>query len=221
MTEDHRKRPRRRGQALEEAILKATLEEIAAVGYESLRMERVAERARTGKASVYRRWPGKVALVLAAAYHALPDPADVGDTGTLRGDLIAVIGSAVDVVSGLAGLALRGLISDALLDPEAAKELDAHALNRTAGALREAVRRAHDRGEVDIRRITEMQLDAAVLLARYHLLARRGPVSLEMVTRLVDEIALPLLLASRSDDDPIRPDLGVRRSGGAERGMLP
>jgi AcrR family transcriptional regulator len=205
LTADHRRRPRRRGQALEDAILRATMEEIAAVGYENLRIERVAERSRTGKASVYRRWPGKVSLVLAAAYHALPDPADIADTGTLRGDLIGVIGTSVDVVSGPVGLALRGLISEAIIDPQAANELNRHALNRTAGALREAVQRAHDRGEVDLRRITEMQLDAAVLLARYHLLTNSGSMSLEGVTRLVDEIALPLLLASRRDGDPLDP----------------
>jgi AcrR family transcriptional regulator len=63
---DHRTRPRRRGHALDKAILQATLVEIDMSGYAALSMERVAERARASKASLYRRWPSKVELVLAA-----------------------------------------------------------------------------------------------------------------------------------------------------------
>ncbi|MEU4744544.1 helix-turn-helix domain-containing protein, partial [Actinosynnema sp. NPDC023658] len=62
MTEDHRKQPRRRGEELNAAIYRATLEELAEVGYAKLTMERVAERARTGKAALYRRWSSRMEL---------------------------------------------------------------------------------------------------------------------------------------------------------------
>jgi Bacterial regulatory proteins, tetR family len=82
---DHRSRPRRRGRALDEAIYRATLDELAEHGYAKLTMEGVADRARAGKASLYRRWPTRVELVLDAVAHTLPDPLTVPDTGSLRG----------------------------------------------------------------------------------------------------------------------------------------
>jgi hypothetical protein len=54
---DHRTRPRRRGRALDMAILEATIVEIDKYGYAAFSVERVAERARASKASLYRRWP--------------------------------------------------------------------------------------------------------------------------------------------------------------------
>ncbi len=50
-------------------------------------MEGVATCAHTGKAALYRRWPRKEDLVVDALDHALPSPADLPDTGSLRDDL--------------------------------------------------------------------------------------------------------------------------------------
>jgi AcrR family transcriptional regulator len=105
---DHRKQPRRRGEALNAAIFRATLDELAEVGYAKLTMERVAERARTGKASLYRRWPSRMELAMDAVYHALPDPASPPDTGSLRGDLLALLRRNGELLAGPAGEALRG-----------------------------------------------------------------------------------------------------------------
>src|SRR5437868_2699955 len=71
---------RRRGEALCAAIRAAVLDELADCGYAGLSIERVAERARTGKASIYRRWPNRLELVLDALDHILPDPDEVTDT---------------------------------------------------------------------------------------------------------------------------------------------
>ena len=65
---------RRRGAALEDAILAAAYVELATVGYGAFSVEAVAARARTGKASIYRRWPTKQELVLDALLQALPTP---------------------------------------------------------------------------------------------------------------------------------------------------
>ena len=52
-------RGRRRGAALEEAVLRAAIDELLAVGYARLTMDRVAERAGTNKNAIYRRWPSR------------------------------------------------------------------------------------------------------------------------------------------------------------------
>src|SRR5580698_265780 len=85
-------RQRRRGEELEHAVLAAAWEELVDVGFASLTMESVAARARTGVAVLYRRWPNKDELVLAALMHYRQGrPVEIVDTGTLRGDLLALL----------------------------------------------------------------------------------------------------------------------------------
>ena len=103
---DHRTRPRRRGDVLNSAIFEATLDELAEVGYAKLTMERVAARAGASKASVYRRWPSRMELALDAVHHLAPDPTDLPDTGSLRGDAIAFMRTAADLLAGFPSFAV-------------------------------------------------------------------------------------------------------------------
>src|ERR1700727_1630360 len=95
MTEQaQRTRQRRRGEELEAALLEAAWEELAEVGFARLTMESVAGRAKTGVAVLYRRWPNKDDLVIAAIRHyGRAHPVDTPDTGSLRGDMIALLSS--------------------------------------------------------------------------------------------------------------------------------
>lgn len=79
---------RPRDPALEAAILNAAQDLLIEYGFAATTVEAVARAAGTGKAAVYRRWPSKIDLVIAAV-QALQSPPAVPDTGTLRGDLMA------------------------------------------------------------------------------------------------------------------------------------
>jgi AcrR family transcriptional regulator len=193
---DHRTRPRRRGHALDLAILKATIAEIEISGYAGLSMERVAERARASKASLYRRWPSKVELVMDAIYGLLPDPAKAADTGSLRGDLLALLRSAAEMLAGPGGTAIRGLISDALRDPQLADRLRSYTRDRSVAAMNEIVRRATDRRELGPGTITTRQLEAGLWVMRFHFLINGSPISDEVIVEIVDEVVLPLLHAA-------------------------
>jgi AcrR family transcriptional regulator len=197
---DHRTRPRRRGHALDRAILEATLVEIDMSGYAALSMERVAERARASKASLYRRWPSKVELVLAAVYGLLPDPAAAADTGSLRGDLLALFRSAAGLLAGPAGTAIRGLISEALRDPELAAQLRRYTRGRSVAAMRDIVRQAMEGGELPPAMITARQLEAGLSVMRFHFLVHGGPVPDQVIVEIVDEVVLPLLYAAAGGD---------------------
>jgi AcrR family transcriptional regulator len=193
---DHRTRPRRRGHALDTAILEATIAEIEVAGYAALSIERVAERAKASKASLYRRWPSKVELVMAAIYDLLPDPASTADTGNLRGDLLALLRAAADLLDGPAGMAIRGLVSDALRDSELAAQLRAYTQGRSVAAMRDAIRRAADRGELGPGKITTRQVEAGLWVMRFHFLIHGGPVPERVIVEIVDEVMLPLLHAA-------------------------
>jgi AcrR family transcriptional regulator len=190
---DHRKRPRRRGAALESAILDAVLAELADVGYARLSMERVAERAGASKASVYRRWPSKVELVMDAVYHVFPDAGSPPDTGTLRGDLIAMMRAVAEQLAGPAGQALSGILSDALGDPDQARRVRSYARGNSQAGVREIVSRAVARGEVDPAAVTERRLEAGHALLRHQFITRGVPIPLDVIEEIADEVVIPLL----------------------------
>ena len=83
---------RRRGAELEEALLDAAWAELAGSGYAAMTFEGVAARAGTSRPVVYRRWPTKAELVRAAIRHYYEhNPVEIPDTGTLRGDVVALL----------------------------------------------------------------------------------------------------------------------------------
>lgn len=89
------------------AVLKATVEELATVGYEALRIEDVAQRAGVNKTTVYRRWPTKPDLVFAAMRRPLGNEVERPNSGSLREDLLMMARQMARTVSSPVG---RGLM---------------------------------------------------------------------------------------------------------------
>jgi hypothetical protein len=196
VTVDHRKLPRRRGDTLADAILAATLAELAEVGYARLTMERVAERAKASKASLYRRWSSRMELAVEAVYRALPDPASPPDTGSLRGDVLATLRANAQLLAGPAGEALRGLFSDALRDETRTAELRLYSQGSGRTAMREITRRAVARGEVGAAAVTPRRLDVAQAMLRQQFLFNGAPVPDHVIVEIVDEVVVPLFRAT-------------------------
>lgn len=82
-------RPGGRTARIGNAVMEATLDELADVGHADFSVERVAERAGVNKTTLYRRWGGRDDLIAAAIHSGIPDTQPPADTGTLRGDLMA------------------------------------------------------------------------------------------------------------------------------------
>jgi AcrR family transcriptional regulator len=103
---------RPRDETRDEAILEAAVALIAEAGYDSMSMEAIAARAGVSKATIYRRWPGKAELVAEAIRHLDPGGhADPDDTGSLRGDLLALVATLFSNVSGVDGAELGRLLA--------------------------------------------------------------------------------------------------------------
>lgn len=189
---DHRSLPRRRGATLTQAIFRAVLTIVAEEGYAALTMEGIAARAGTGKTSLYRRWDSLAALVYDAARDAMPRPGQLPDTGSLRGDALAVFTLAAEQLRGPIGLALRGVLGDALRDPDQAG-LGAISRGSALEMMRTIAERAAARGECPASTLTERRLDAGPALLRQRFLLGPSRLDTEYLEEIVDEVVIPLL----------------------------
>jgi AcrR family transcriptional regulator len=190
---DHRKKPRRRGEVLHRAIFKATLDELTEVGYAELSMERVAERARTGKASLYRRWPNRAELVVDAIRHTLADHAELPDTGDLREDILIWLRVAAELLAGPLGEAARGLIAETLRNPEVTQAARARIIGSGPEPMLEILRRAAGRGEVRPEALTSLVASVGPCLLRHHFLIHGSPIPDKVLVEIVDDVVLPLV----------------------------
>ncbi|MCW3159588.1 TetR/AcrR family transcriptional regulator [Micropruina sonneratiae] len=191
-TADHRKGPRRRGDALVNAILAATIDELREHGYAALTMDAVAERAGASKASLYRRWDCRAALVMDAVYQLAPLPYEIPDTGGLRGDLLAALRQTAATLQGPAGAALRGMLAEALPELDRVRQLRARSRGRNRDIMAEVLRRAVERGEIPPAAVVPTRLEVGAALLRNHYLFHNEPLDDGLLTDVVDDILLPL-----------------------------
>jgi AcrR family transcriptional regulator len=195
---DHRTGPRKRGEVLHRAIFQATLDELTEVGYGALTMERIAERAHTSKASLYRRWPTRAELVVAAFTDARPEREQVPDTGNLRDDMIALLRQAAARLDGPAGQITRGMIADALRHPELLGLLRSNVLEGRRQLVREILARAITRGEASPDALRPRVAGLGPSLLSHYFLVHGTPIPDDVVTEIVDEVVLPLVRRRRA-----------------------
>lgn len=190
-TGDHRNGPRRRGDALVNAILAATLDELREHGYAALTMDAVAQRAGASKASLYRRWDTRAALVMDAVYQLAPLPDDIPHPG-LRGDLLAALRQTATTLQGPAGAALRGMLAEALPELDRVRDLRARSQGRNRDLMAEVLRRAVERGEIPPEAVVPTRLEVGAALLRNHYLFHNEPLDANVLTDIVDDVLLPL-----------------------------
>lgn len=190
---DYRGRPRRRGEVLYAAIFQATLAELAEAGYSRLAMERIAARAGASKASLYKRWPSRAELVVAALQHQAIAPAPAPDTGNLRDDVLALLRRAAALLAGVFGEAVRGLMAETLTDPARTATLRPNMFIPRNRLMREVLDRAAARGEISPAAITPQLIDLAPALVDHHFLIHGAPIPDDVLTGIVDNVLLPLL----------------------------
>ena len=162
---------RRRGRALEAALLDAAWAEVTDRGYDAMTIDAVAVRAGTSRAVLYRRWPNKQELVLAALKHeAAKDVVVAPDTGSLRGDVIALLQHANRVRVGVVSQLLTQLGGFYRQTGNSLADLRALVQGGRDAFLEDAVQRAIDRGEIQPEQVTERIARLPVDLFRYEIL---------------------------------------------------
>jgi AcrR family transcriptional regulator len=184
---------RRRGDVLVEAIHEAVMAELATRGYDALTIEGVAERAQTGKASIYRRWPTKLELVLDTVDAAMPSIGSAPDTGSVRDDLLTVMRRIAKHMNSRAGTAVRACMTDLKSNADLAAAVREHLVEPRKRVIVDILRRGVERGEVSGPAITDRVVEAGPMLLYAERTQRGAALRDATVVGIVDEILMPLL----------------------------
>ena len=185
-TEVTRRPGRPRSAEADVAILEAAVELFAEVGLEGLTVEGVAARAGVGKATIYRRYPGKVELVVAAARCFTQGPTEAPDTGTTRGDLRELVDGLITMLTTTPlGRALPILVAARTRIPEldlAYAEIVAEKRSRGEAVVRRGIERGELRADVD----AELVIDSYASPIFYRFLITGTPLDDAFASALVD-----------------------------------
>jgi len=185
---------RRRGEALETALLDAAWAELTERGYDELTIDAVATRAGTSRAVLYRRWPSKQDLVLATlSEYVRKDFVEAPDTGSLRGDVIGLLKLANKLRVRMAMVVftqLGGFYREA--DTNLA-ELGAYVQGGRDAVLDEVIERAVARGEIKPGQVSARVARVPVDLFRYELMMTLQQVPERAIEEIVDDVFLPLV----------------------------
>jgi AcrR family transcriptional regulator len=185
-----RPRGRTRDPAADRAILDATLALIADEGFERLTIEGVAARAGVGKATVYRRWESKQALVVAAVDHMARlvaggvEAAQEGRSGGLE----RIAGATASFYRGPSGRALLGMVIEMWRSPQVAEAVRTRFLEPRREALREALRAEVKDGQVRGGADLELALDMIVGAVLYRALLDGEPLDAAGARRLAQVV---------------------------------
>ena len=192
---------RRTGDELIQAVHAAALAEISENGLRGASMDRIAKRAGTGKAALYRRWPNVRALGLDVFLVTIAEavPQAFPNTGSLREDLVDSMKSFTSSFRGPMALVLRELISESAHDSALIEEFNRRLGEPMESELVNVLQRAMARGEIPTKPIDPLIFELPDALISHRLLMRGEIIDDITCEHLVDNVILPLLEFRRPD----------------------
>lgn len=176
----------------ETELLEVTLQLLQEHGYDRLTLDAVAARARASKATVYRRWPSKAELVLAAFIEGVRQVAVHPQTGSLRGDLLQLGHACREQAAELAGT-IRAVLVEVSRHPALNDAMQHQFLDQRRALIHEILRDAADRGEIDAAVISDELWDLLPGYLIFRIIMPSRPPTRETVETLVDEVIVPSL----------------------------
>jgi AcrR family transcriptional regulator len=183
--------PLRGGPARHAELLRAALDVLRETGYDRLTVDAVAARAHASKQTIYRRWPSKADLVVAAFANAVAQAPAPGDAGGLRDDLLALLDSIVGELADL-GDVIAGLIGELRRNSQLAAAMRSGYIDGRRNAALDVFARARARGELTADADIELLWQVAPAMIFFRMLIAGEPVDRDVIHRLVDEIVMPL-----------------------------
>jgi AcrR family transcriptional regulator len=180
-------RGRPRDPQTRQAILDAALALVAEVGYDRTTVDAIATKAGVSKPTLYRRWPhGKPELVADAIRERHAETSQIPDTGTLRGDLLALVAIQTGQLLDDVHLAC-GLLSAMRTSPELAHVMQDHVIAEERARFGEVLARAR------VEQVSALIADVAGALIFTRVTITGEPVDRAFAEELVDNVLLPIL----------------------------
>lgn len=183
------------------AVIAATLDLIAERGIAATTIEAVAERSTVARTTIYRQWDSQPALVLDAIGTMLHTPTDP-DTGTLRGDLLDLLGGLADALTTSPAAALMPALMDAAERDPAFAALHAREATQRHEVVRVAIARGIDRGELPTGTDPGEVIDMLTGPVFYRRLVSAGTVDRAFAQRVVDHILAAYTTHTTGHDGP-------------------
>jgi AcrR family transcriptional regulator len=170
-------RGRPRDEAARQRILKAALGLMDEMSFAQVTAEAIAARAGTSKATVYRWWPNKAAVVIEAFRETVAPELPLHDTGSLRDDLTAQMRNFARVLAGPGGRMLRSFIVAARSDPEVAAAFRSIWSEPRRTEAKRMLREKQSRGQLRKSEDLDLVLDSLYGPLYYRFLVKNEPPS--------------------------------------------
>lgn len=195
-TDSGRTRPRVEGDR-EREILEAALEALVELGYDRMTFDAVATTAKASKATLYRRWPSKVDLVVDALQLMLGVEADrYPDTGSLRGDLIAQACAKGGLSDDRPIRVFASLLNAMHRDPDLKDAITSRLLAPKLAASRRVFEAARQRGEVGADADLDLLARLLPAISIHEAMLTGAHPSPDHLVTLVDSVVLPACAAT-------------------------
>jgi AcrR family transcriptional regulator len=174
----------------ETELLAVTLQLLQEHGYDRLTVDAVANVARASKATVYRRWPSKAELVLAAFIEGIRQVAVPPETGTLRGDLLR-LGELICEQASRHGSTMRAVLVEMSRNPALKDVMQHQFLDQRKELIQHVLQQAVDRGEIEGAAINDELWDLLPGYLVFRSVIASRPPTRHTVQALVDEVVIP------------------------------
>jgi AcrR family transcriptional regulator len=179
----------------ETELLAVTLRLLQEHGYDRLTLDAVAATARASKATVYRRWPSKAELVVAAFIEGIRHTAVPPDTGALRGDLLQ-LGELVCQQARQHAATMRAVLVEVSRNPPLYDAMQHEFLDQRKALIHRILARAVERGEIDGTSISDELWDLLPGYLTFRSIIPGRPPTRRTVKAVVDDVIIPSLTRS-------------------------
>jgi AcrR family transcriptional regulator len=177
-------------------LLAVTLQLLQEHGYDRLTVDAVAAAARASKATVYRRWPSKAELVLAAFIEGVRQVAVHPETGSLRGDLLQ-LGHVISRQTSEQAGTIRAVLVEVARHPALRDAMQHEFLDQRKALMQDVLGDAVRRGEIDAAAISDELWDLLPGYLIFRSIMQNRPATEHTVEALVDEVLIPSLTRHR------------------------
>lgn len=176
---------RPRSEETKKAILTAAYGLLLEKGFNTITVEGIAERAGVSKATIYKWWSNKAAVVLDGFFAATESMLQVPDTGSVREDLFIQANNLANFITSPKGKVITELIAEGQFDTNIAEEYRIRYFNPRRLISQNIIERGIERGELKKDIDIELSIDLIFAPLFYRLLITGGTVDTAYVKSLI------------------------------------